>query len=200
TDTSRHLDEAALTRIWCAGGTRTGTHPHLHACAPCRTRYAELVQWLEGVRDDAHAEADAAFPPERLAAQQAQIRRRLEALERPARVIAFPRVRGPVTSRRSFTQRWIATAAAAGLLIGVLAGQVFDLRTALTPGGSGSGTDQRTAPASLASRSRAVQPVSATADDEALFYGELGAGVRRIPYAPLHPLDDMTPRVRDLDR
>ena len=35
-------------------------------------------------------EADEGFPAERLAAQHAQIFRRLEAAERPARVIAFP--------------------------------------------------------------------------------------------------------------
>ena len=50
-------------------------------------------------RDDALAEADDVFPAERLAAQQAQILRRLEALERPARVIAFPKLPQPAVTR-----------------------------------------------------------------------------------------------------
>jgi hypothetical protein len=65
-------------------------------------------------------EAEDAFPPERLAAQQAQVMRRLEALERPARVIAFPRFARPVTSSQGHAQRWVAAAAAG--VIGLAAG------------------------------------------------------------------------------
>ncbi len=50
---------------------------------------------------DAAAEVDELFPPERLAAQHAQIFRRLEAAERPARVIAFPKFAQPLTSGSS---------------------------------------------------------------------------------------------------
>ncbi len=72
--------------------------PHLASCAQCRARYSAFTDWLDRIHDDAVGEADEAFPPERLAAQQAQVMRRLEALERPARVIAFPRFARPVTS------------------------------------------------------------------------------------------------------
>ncbi len=78
-------------------------------------------------------EAEEAFPAERLAAQQAQVMRRLEALERPARVIAFPRFARPVTSTQGHAQRWVAAAAAAGLVIGLAAGQFVDVRRMFTP-------------------------------------------------------------------
>ena len=86
-------------------------------CAQCRTRYADFTMWLDGIKTDARADADDAFPPERLAAQQAQILRRLETAGRPARVIAFPRFTGPVSAHHPGRQRWIAAAAAAGLWI-----------------------------------------------------------------------------------
>ena len=55
------------------------------------------------------------FRAERLAVQQAQIARRLEALERPPRVIPFPKAARAVISGHSHVRRWVTVAAAAGL-------------------------------------------------------------------------------------
>lgn len=196
----RHLDESAMAEVWSAA-TAEGvppSHPHLSSCAHCRSRFAALVGWLAELRQDAHAEADAAFSPERLAAQQAQILRRLEALERPARVIAFPRTSRPASAARPLAQRWIATAAAAGLVIGLATGQFFNLRRAWAP--EGVVADSTTGP-TPASRMAGVQPAStAHFEDEALFYGESDAALRSVRYAPLQLFDDVTPRARDLDR
>ncbi len=67
--------------------------------------------------------ADAVFPPEQLAAQQAQILRRLEQLDEPARVISFPRfgrrVHDSGAGGRRVAVSWVAVAAAAGLVVGV---------------------------------------------------------------------------------
>ena len=49
------------------------------------------------MRTEAHAEADEIFTRDRLATQQTQIFRRLESLEHPARIIAFPRFARPVS-------------------------------------------------------------------------------------------------------
>ena len=84
-------------------------------CAACRSRLTSLSTWLDGVRNDARQQADDAFTRERLAAQQAQIMRRLEAMERPARVLAFPVSRSAIAAHHVGRQRWIASAAAAGL-------------------------------------------------------------------------------------
>jgi hypothetical protein len=198
----RHLDDTAIAEIWSAAAAEGATpaHPHLRSCAHCRTRFAAFVGWLDELRDGAHAEADAAFPPERLAAQQAQILRRLEALERPARVIAFPRLPRPAGVARPFTQRWVATAAAAGLVIGLATGQIIDLRRAWSPEGVGRGAETTLAQSSTG-RASGVQPVSAShLEDEALFYGEVDASARTVRYGPLQLFDDVTPRARDLDR
>ena len=127
----RHLDDAGLAAIW-TGSAYTGdviTDPHLQACAECRVRFAALSTWMQDLRVDAIAEADEAFPADRLLAQQAQIVRRLEAAERPGRVIAFPHGAAAAETRRPPSVRqWVAAGLAAGLIIGVGLGQLMDLR------------------------------------------------------------------------
>jgi hypothetical protein len=89
---SAHLDDAGLAAIWTdesTSGVRQA-HPHLEGCAICRARFAELSDWLQNVRSEAVSEADAHFPAERLAAQQALIFRRLEAAERRRASSPFP--------------------------------------------------------------------------------------------------------------
>src|SRR5262245_42920811 len=81
-----HLSDEALDEVWM-----TGTRPaHLDRCDLCADRAVEWSRWLEDVRTTAIEAADAAFPPDRLAVQQAQILRKLEQLDQPSRVIAFP--------------------------------------------------------------------------------------------------------------
>ncbi len=194
-----HLDDAGLTAIWtdaAASGVRQ-QHPHLENCAVCRTRFAELSSWLDTLQSEATTEADEAFPPERLAAQHAQIFRRLEAAERPARVIAFPKFAQPLTSRTSHASRWVAAAAAAGLIVGVGVGQLMDLRHSLSD--RPSTTQARVAPASVA---RGLEPrlqsISATRDEA--FLSELDASLSRPAVPELRAIDAFTPRADDRSR
>jgi hypothetical protein len=118
-----HLSEDALT-----SAILSGKHPvHLEHCDECSRRARELGLWLTDLRAEALAAADDAFPPEKLALQQSQIMRRLEQLDAPPRVIAFPAqaVGAPRTnSGRRVAPAWLGVAAAAGLVIGVIGGQV----------------------------------------------------------------------------
>jgi hypothetical protein len=190
---SAHLDEAALVSLITdatLGGSAVA-HPHLERCAACRNRFAELATWLDAMRLEAVAEADEHFSPERLATQNAQIFRRLEAAERPARVIAFPRFTQPLTSRSSHASRWIAAAAAAGLIVGVGVGQLMDLRHSLTPLSAGP-RGLVTAPAAKVSAAATV-PLPKPGGREELFLSELDASISRAP-AELRALDAFTPR------
>ena len=192
-----HLDEAGLIAIWTDAST-TGVrqlHPHLENCAACRTRFAELSSWLESVRIDARSEAHESFPAERLAAQQALIFRRLEAAERPARVIAFPRFAQPLTSRTSHASRWIAAAAAAGLIVGVGVGQLMDLRHSLA---RPQATQARLSPTVNAGRDARVQSLSAARDEA--FLSELDATLSRASVPELRALDAFTPKADDQPR
>jgi hypothetical protein len=196
----RHLDDAALAAIWtsAAAAGDSSVSPlndsHLSACAECRVRYDAFVAWMEEIRSDARLEAEGAFTPERLAAQQAAILRRLEASERPARVLAFPRLSGSGAVRSVPVRRWIAAAAAAGLIVGVGIGQLMDLRhnPRLFP-------DTRIVqpPRTQATTVAAVSPASATASNtEDVLLLELEAAATP-QYEALRAYDTLTPRAAD---
>ena len=117
-----HLSDQALAELCVTGNRPT----HLDQCELCAERAVEFGRWLDDVRTTGIDAADAEFPQERLAAQQAQILRRLEHLDNPARVIAFPgqaRYGQTGSVRRRITPAWIGVAAAAGLVLGVLGTQ-----------------------------------------------------------------------------
>jgi hypothetical protein len=118
-----HVSETELVKALL-----TGDQPrHLDRCDLCADRAAELGRWLDEVKAVADAELDTAFPAERLAAQQAQIMRRLEQADEPARVLEFPRQSARVareTHGRRVAPAWVGVAAAAGLVVGVISGQM----------------------------------------------------------------------------
>jgi hypothetical protein len=195
------LDDAELAAIWTDGATSgvRRPHPHLESCPTCRAHFAELSAWLESVRIDATAEADEHFSPERLVAQHASIFRRLEAAERPARVIAFPRFAQPLTSRTSHASRWIAAAAAAGLIVGVGVGQLMDLRHPFTPQPAAQATAQaRMTTPTLPAAGIQLTPIADTRDEA--FLSELDASLSRAAVPELRALDALTPRAGDRSR
>ena len=197
---SAHLDDAALAAIW-TDGSQIGAqiaHPHLERCATCRVRFADLTTWLDIARLDATAEADENFPPKRLASQHALVFRRLEAAERPARVIAFPRFTQPLTSRTSNASRWVAAAAAAGLIVGVGVGQLMDLRHSLTGPSAPVSAGRVAKPPAPIGRDPQVQTLSATRDEA--FLSALDASLSRAAVPELRALDAFTPRAGDRSR
>lgn len=99
---------------------------HLERCDTCAGRLDELRDTMSTEREDAIAAADAAFPEERLRAQRTSILARLEQARAGSRVLDFPTFPGTRTwmARRDRpAMRWLAGAAAAGLLVGLGAGQ-----------------------------------------------------------------------------
>jgi hypothetical protein len=117
-----HLSEQALIEAIVAGNRPA----HLDRCDVCAERALAISRWMDGVGRDGVDAADVVFTPEQLTAQQAQIMRRLEQVDSPARVIAFPATpRGErESSGRRVAASWVGVAAAAGLLIGVVGGQL----------------------------------------------------------------------------
>lgn len=185
-----HLNDHQLARLW----TSQASHPHLEACADCRARFAAFDGWLIGVGETLRAEADEAFPAERLAVQQAQIARRLETLERPARVIVFPKAARAVISGHSHVRRWVTVAAAAGLIAGIGLGQVVpSMRTVISQGPTAAVQSTFTTPLAE-NRAKELTPpaTSATDDDDLLTDDFANPRVKN-----LSALDDMTPHARD---
>src|SRR4029079_18923063 len=78
-----HLQDDRLFECYLAQRQGEAADPpaveHLADCESCAARYTELALVMDGVRAEGDAEADEAFTPERLRAQQQQIARRMEA-------------------------------------------------------------------------------------------------------------------------
>lgn len=106
----------------------TGDRPaHLERCDLCAERAKDASRWLDEVHTVATAAADTVFTPERLSAQQATVMRRLEQMDEPSRVIAFPGQTRPMREGlpgRRVAPAWVGVAAAAGLALGVVGGQL----------------------------------------------------------------------------
>ena len=185
-----HLSDQQFARHWTSGSRNA----HLDSCAECRARFAVFESWLIGVGDTLRADADEAFPAERLAAQQAQIARRLETLERPARVIAFPKAARAVISGNSHVRRWVTVAAAASLLAGFGLGQLVPpLRTVVQKQlDVASSTPHLTAPEAKTRAEELTPATTSLNDDELLSDAFASPKVKN-----LSALDDMTPHARD---
>lgn len=100
---------------------------HVGGCASCAARFDAICRDLDGAAVVSAEAADAAFTPERLLLQRERILRRLDS--QGAKVLAFPAADapgGPLSSSRPML-RWVAVAAAAGLLVGLFAGRMFHL-------------------------------------------------------------------------
>ena len=198
-----HLDDAALADLWAgqvahADGPVSGSaEKHLRACGECRARYEGFGAWLAGIAAEARAEAEEALTPERLAVQQAQIARRLETLEAPGRVIAFPRFTRAVATRPTRRNGWIAGAAAAGLVVGLGLGQIINYQEAPSASSAAAG------PAALPQLARGdgrigAQPAAYLSDEIFFDDHDLSPSSARVPDS-LQYLNVITPSARDYD-
>jgi hypothetical protein len=165
----------------------TGERPaHMDRCDICAERAIGFGRWLDDVRALGDADVDAVFPAERLAAQQAQIMRRLEQLDQPARVIAFPRhlrLDGQAEHGHRVSAGWVAVAAAAGLVLGVIGSQVSARFTNSSAAKTATAQMTASVPATAVDAARVAQINQIDQDDADRQY--LGS---------LSPLDHITPR------
>jgi hypothetical protein len=204
---SAHLKDDHLFECYLAGCTGAQLDPrsadHLSSCTECSARYADLRVFMERLRDDADAETEAEFPAERLVVQHQQILRRIEQVNRLARVITFPgrELASDAHPGSRLTPRWVAAAAAAGLFIGVAVGGY------LTPARLyRSAQVQATAPPAMAVQRQTPSSavlVSGTpspdSSDDDTFLMELELALARPHTLELQPFDAMTPHIQDVD-
>ena len=141
---------------------------------------------LEAYRAAAWAEADAQFDERALENQRHKILAKLAHLGHPAKVIRFPKApQGEMPSIRP-NRRWISVAAAAGLLIGLLGGQVVHL----VPQPTRRLAPMATSIAPSAPSRSAFVPASAPADDGLL--GEIELVMQARTANELRALDEFT--------
>ena len=142
---------------------------------------------LDAYRAAACAEADAHFDDRALEAQRHKILARLAHLGHPAKVIRFPKASQVETTTTGVNRRWISVAAAAGLLIGLLGGQLVHLVPQPTRRlGPMAGSIAPSAPSGPT-----FVPASFPADDGLLEQVELAMEFRSA--SELRVLDEITP-------
>lgn len=133
---SRHLDAAALGLAVLSDPAQPRTTAHLASCARCRRERDRIALLLADARAGADAAVDAAFGPADLERQRLAVLQRLARNGGAARVLRFPYgpEDGAVPAPRA-DSRWLVAAAAAGLVLGVAAGQLPHLanKSPLTP-------------------------------------------------------------------
>jgi hypothetical protein len=183
----QHLSDERLIDVCFEEPVADTDRQHLAACSTCEERRAVIAHVLDDVTAAGALEADARFSDERLARQRARILQRIEREGRPAQLISFPAVHsGERTQRSRPATRWIAGAAAAGLIIGLIAGQLVRV----LPGSSRA----RSSIVMQAPTVSALQAIPATLSEDE-FLGRLEMVVEGSSGASLRPLDDLTPRV-----
>ena len=154
---------------------------------------------LAAYRAAAHAEADAQFDDRALETQRLKIMARLAHLGESARVIRFPGVsRGSLPSSASVSRRWISIAAAAGLIIGLLGGQLLHLLPRNPVRSAALGSAALSNPASPVAQQHpnpsigpVFVPVVASADDDLLAEVDFALELRSTN--ELRALDELTP-------
>jgi hypothetical protein len=187
-----HLSDATCARLWAtASAGDQPAHPHLDTCPACRERFSDFGAWAMDISEEMRGEADELLTPERLAVQQAQIARRLETVDRPAKVIAFPKAARAVISGHSHVRRWVTVAAAASLIAGFGLGQIVPLRTVSPRHPVAAAT--LTLPRAV-QRAEEIAPVVESISEDEL----LSDAFSRSHVSALSALDDMTPHARDI--
>lgn len=152
-----------------------------------RRDVSEHENALEAYRAAACAEADAHFDDRALEAQRHKILARLANLGHPAKVIRFPKARAVEQPVSSINRRWLSVAAAAGLIIGLVGGQLVHLvpqNRRLSPMATSIAPSAPSTP---------FVPVSVPVDDGLLGEVELAMEIRSA--AELRALDEFTPLV-----
>lgn len=185
----KHLSDDRLIEISLAAPGAEVADPHLGSCPECHLRHAELTQMLGDISGAAALDADTAFPEDRLARQRGRILHRIDVEGRPGRVIAFPagHPQEAAVLRTRPASRWVAGAAAAGLIIGLLAGHFahdFPGAARVSPPPQIVAND---------TGARALRPVSTTMSDDE-FLGQVEVALDSNGPAALRPLDVLTPR------
>lgn len=119
-----HLDDATLRLLAIDPAALDGRQStHLAGCPRCHEAAARARRDAAALRAEATTAADVAFSPAALDRQRRSILARITRGQRSARVLAFP-APDVAISRHRADRRWLAAAAAAGLVLGALAGQL----------------------------------------------------------------------------
>ncbi len=180
---SRHLDSATLGFAVLGDGDDPRTATHLASCARCRRERDRIALLFADARAGADAAVDAAFGPADLERHRLSVVQRFAGTGGAARVLRFPHGpdERPVATPRA-DARWLVAAAAAGLLLGVAAGQLPHLLS----------TARATPAVARTASPVAPSPAADWRLDDSLL-SEVDAALASVTRPELEALDALTP-------
>ena len=225
----RHLSEDRLLAL-ALGTPDESTGPavaavhHLQTCGRCESRFSALTTLLETIPEVSDAGFADVFTPKRLQAQRARIGHRLAQLVgkiEPARVLAFPYSGQPLGQFHFRPGQWLVAAAAAGLLLGVTAGQLIHYHPVATQTATTAEPDDTAQSAAFHEPAGTLDMTGTVAlpppDDDSRtqaspltlaeftqlmaeegFLSDLDLALTSYQISELESIDALTPRVRDL--
>ncbi|MPY87630.1 MAG: hypothetical protein GEU99_06895 [Luteitalea sp.] len=163
---------------------------HAAGCHVCRRRASQQRAALDDLSLAACDTLDTFFPTARLERQVAAVMRRLDVGRERGRILPFPTRTAARLGSAVSPRRWIALAAAGGLLLGLVSGQFLSLDG--TAARLANHAAWRTASAPAAERPNA--PLPSTPDDGEALLVEVDAALTSLRSPELRALDDLTPR------
>jgi anti-sigma factor RsiW len=184
-----HLADDEIVALTYASGETLAAREadalaHAAECTTCNRRLADVSMLVADLREAASAEADAQFPDAVLDRQRRQILTRIDQLGQRARILRFPATPpAPSPAAEQPVRLWLAGAAAAGLLAGLLLAETLHL----LPGEFG-----WRAPSSAASYGIDDATTMAVLEDDALL-DEIEAALNWQRSSELRALDALTP-------
>lgn len=196
-----HLVDDVILQLLIPSASDTpspAARTHLDQCSRCTKRSAKLRAFLNSLTEANEATLAGIFPVDRVTTQRTRIMRRLRrSVEpaRPTRILSFPTRAHSALSGLHRVRYWLGGAVAAGFLVGIGVGQLFHEHPQPTNGTSGMSTE------AVVSASR--QPSTASFTDPGLeyddpFLDELELMLNSPQVLGLTPLDEITPRVREI--
>ena len=131
----QHLSDTTLTLAYLEnrdGNTVSqSTTDHLINCEDCAKKYARLTTLVHSIKLVEEPDLLTNITSERLSRQRQRIMHRIGIMvgsELPASILRFPAFFTQTTEPRFNNHRWLAVSmVAAGLFVGVIGGQLFDL-------------------------------------------------------------------------
>ncbi len=185
----RHPSDDELTLLALAGihASDVLVAVHVRECPACAQRMARLEAGLTSQRAELAVEADRLFSTARLERQRRAILQRIGGTRTGARVLAFPRHASIEPLRRHETLRRSVAAAVAGLLVGAVAGRLFEPRF------DWSGREARTASRVTLERAAPLEARQTLTAAEEAFLRDYETAVGETRVEALRTLDELTP-------
>ena len=199
----RHVSDAVLVDAYRGRGAQplpADVDRHLRTCQACASRRADLVAFVGSLVEVEDRAAEASLTPDRLTTQRQRIMRRIGALlgaEPSARVLRFP-AHGRPAPAGARPGNWLAAAVMAGLVVGMIAGQVVDFRQPVSRIRSLLATPPAASQTVVTNTTQVAPAADIPTTSEETFLLEIETALGTEIGAGLQAIDALTPRVQEV--